>query len=81
MERQSLLVELGRLDRPGRLLDPQPHQHLGRDRPPAHPARLAGDVGLVVRQRPLAGPMAVEGQRDPRAQQVQLAGEVARERR
>jgi len=73
MHRQALLVELGALDRAGGLLDAEADEARGGDVLPAHHARLAVDIFVVVEVGGAAAPVAGEGELDPGAQQLRQA--------
>jgi hypothetical protein len=68
VERQRLLVIGGRLDRAGGALDAEADEIRGGYVLAAHGAGPPLDIGIVAGQRRLAGPVAVEGQRDLGAQ-------------
>jgi hypothetical protein len=68
VERQGLLVKFGRLDGAGGALEAEADEGLWGDRPGAEGAVAAEHVVVVVGQRRLAAPVAVEGQRQAGAE-------------
>ena len=77
MEGEGLLVELGALDRAGGFLDAEADEVGGGDGLGAYGAGLSVDIGVVIGERVLSVPVAVEGERHVGAQDARQAFGVA----